>query len=233
MATLAARDLDVEEALAHLHEDGYVVLEGLLTPDELRMIRNDAAELFARERADPYEPQDGPESPDDIELNEYFAKTYNISEAEQARVMRRVRHTRALNHGTPWPVPPGRMNKGFLHLPTLFDNDASQRVLNLPNKLDACGRLIEDPTVLRLTRSVLDEDWPGRWRSGSQTPSTVRGPTTPTHPAGPSCRTIRARGSSPSRTTRQRCPLRSRNATRPPRVTSSGGRRRGRNGARG
>ena len=158
MATLAARDLDVEEALAHLHEDGYVVLEGLLSQDELRKIRNDATELFARERAEPYEPEDGPESPDDIELNEYFGKTYNISEAEQVRVMRRVRHTRALNYGTPWPVPPGRMNKGFLHLPTLFDNDASQRVLNLPNKLDACGRLIEDPTVLRLTRSVLDED---------------------------------------------------------------------------
>ena len=157
-ATYDAADLDVEGAVRHLSEYGYVLVENLLDQDELAEVRDGVADIFAREREAPFEPGDGPRTEDDDVLERYMADTYKISEAEHARVMRRIRHTRAGNLGTPWPVPPQEMNKNFLHLPTLFDNDSSQRIWNLPKKLKQCPRLIEDATVLRLARSMLGED---------------------------------------------------------------------------
>ena len=38
-------------------------------------------------------------------MEAYLKDSYQISEAEQARLMRRIRHSRAQNQGTPWPVP--------------------------------------------------------------------------------------------------------------------------------
>ena len=40
-----------DEAIAHLDEDGYVVLEGALTPDQANELRARSAELIAEERA--------------------------------------------------------------------------------------------------------------------------------------------------------------------------------------
>ncbi len=72
--------------------------------------------------------------------------------------MRRIRHTRAQNLDTPWPVAPSSINKTFLHLPTLFDDDASQRIWHLIAKAPAVAALVEHPLVLTLVRGVLGAD---------------------------------------------------------------------------
>src|SRR5579864_168123 len=141
-----------------LAEQGYVVVQGVLSPGALQDIRAIVDELLAREKAHPFEPEDGPASPPDAELEKFYSDSYTVSRAELARIMRRIRHTRAENFGTPWPVPANQVIKMFLHLPMLFDEDKSQRVQNLPPKSEQLAKLIEQPVVLELVRSVLGAD---------------------------------------------------------------------------
>ena len=148
----------LESALTQLSQHGYAVIEGVLTKDEIQHYRGLAAELFERERREPFEPEDGPALPGDADIEVYLKESYRISEAEQARLMRRIRHTRAQNRGTPWPVSPSDVVKNFLHLPTLFDYDQSQRIWNLVNKAPGFGKLIEHPAVLSLARAILGDD---------------------------------------------------------------------------
>ena len=147
------------QVLSYLEEHGVAVIESMLTPKELERYRNDLDEIMARERDVPFDPGDGPECPDDAAMEAYLAKSYRINEAELARMMKRIRHTRAQNHGTPWPVEATRVNHSFLHVPTLLDEEKSQRVFNLPAKLPYCGRMIEDPVVLGLLGEMLGEDF--------------------------------------------------------------------------
>src|SRR4030095_14926576 len=115
MAT-ATVSYDLETALEHLSKDGYVVLEGILNESDLGEVRNAIDQLLARERLAPFDPEDGPTSVDDDRIEAFFAEHYTVSQAELGRLMRRIRHTRAQNYGTPWPVPPNEVNKLFLHL---------------------------------------------------------------------------------------------------------------------
>ena len=158
MKRFSAEDLDISLATDYLLEHGYLVIEGLMGKEERAEISDEVDEIMAREREDPYDAGDGAGSPDDEELDRWMADSYEISEAERARLMRRIRQSRSRNLDTPWPVPPSQMNKAFLHVPTLFDHDKSQRIWNLPAKLAECGRLVEDSVVLRLARTVLGED---------------------------------------------------------------------------
>ena len=96
--------------------------------------------------------------PQDESIEKFFRENYTVSEAELARLMRRIRYTRVQNHGTPWPVGVEEVNKTFLHLPTLFDDDKSQRIWNLLNKGETFASLVKRPIVLGLVRSVLGED---------------------------------------------------------------------------
>ncbi len=149
---------DLQSAHTQLSEQGYVVLEGILKESELEKYREVVEDLLTRERETPYEPDDGPAHPDDVEIEAFYAKNYTISKTELARVMKRVRHTRAQNYDTPWPVHIKQVMKLFIHLPLFFDEDKSQRVMNLPSKSDLFGRLIENQIVLELVRGVLDND---------------------------------------------------------------------------
>ena len=149
---------ELKAVLTQLSEHGYAVIEGVLDEGEIRHYRSLAEELFARERRQPFEPEDGPALPGDDEIEAYLKESYEISDAEQARLMRRIRHTRAQNQGTPWPVPPAAVVKNFLHLPTLFDHDRSQRIWNVLNKAPDFGKLIEHPVVLSLVRELLGDD---------------------------------------------------------------------------
>ena len=158
MKTFNGKNLDLDAATQYLLEHGYLVVEDLLGKDELAKLSDDVDALFAQEREEPFDPGDGPKAPDDDVLEEYMADSYKISEAEHERVMRRIRYDRAQNLDTPWPTLPSQMNKGFFHVPTLFDNDRSQRIWNLPAKLRQSGRLAEDPVVLGQARSLLGED---------------------------------------------------------------------------
>ena len=158
MVNFHASSLDPEKALNHLLNEGYVVIEGMLPEEELNQISDTVNELFKLERDDPYDPGDAPSFSNEDEIKKYVSTSYKISNAETDRVMRRIRHTRAENYDTPWPVTPEVMNKSFIHVPTLFDYDKSQRIWNLPAKLKQSGRLIEDPVLLRLVREVLGQD---------------------------------------------------------------------------
>ena len=143
MGTHGVSSGGLKSALTHLSEHGYAVIEGVLSEDEIQHYRSLVEELFERERCEPFEPEDGPALPEDAEIEAYLTESYRISEAERNRLMRRIRHTRAKNRGTPWPVPPSAVVKNFLHLPTLFDYDQSQRIWNLVNKAPDFGKLIE------------------------------------------------------------------------------------------
>jgi hypothetical protein len=158
MENFHVSSLDPEKAFNHLMEQGYVVIEGMLSGGELVQISDSVNELFKLEREKPYDPGDAPSFAKEDEIKKYISTSYKISDDETDRVMRRIRHTRAENYDTPWPVTPDIMNKSFIHVPTLFDYDKSQRIWNLPAKLKQCGRLIEDPVLLRLVREVLGQD---------------------------------------------------------------------------
>lgn len=147
-----------ESALRHLNDHGYVVIENVLPVSDVDEIRQAVEALMRREREAPFEPEDGPGSPDDAAIEAFLRAGYTVSEDELARLMRRIRHTRAASLQTPWPVAPDVLNKIFLHLPTLFDQDHSQRVWNLLNKGDVFARLVEHPNVLELVRKVLGVD---------------------------------------------------------------------------
>ena len=147
-----------QAALAHLQEHGYAVLPRLLDDEHLDALRRQVDTALAAERADPFDPQDGGAGPDDEAIEAFLKANYAISPAERARLMRRIRHTRVGQLNTPWPVGPDQVQKLFLHLPTLFDDDRSQRLWNLLAKCEAAPALVEHPAVLALTRAVLDPD---------------------------------------------------------------------------
>ena len=158
MASSSAKTIDLEAAVRHLDQHGYVVLQRILDEKLLQQLRQEVDEIFDREQREPFDPGDGPPTPDDAAIEAFISENYTTSAAEVARIMRRIRYTRALNGNTPWPVPPDQVMKLFFHLPLLFDQDKSQRIMNLPAKSDAALHLIEEPHILRLVRGVLGGD---------------------------------------------------------------------------
>ncbi len=158
MEATSLADSDVQTTLSTLNQRGYAVIEGVLDPATVEHYKNLVAELFEQERRQPYDPDDGTELPDDEEIYRFLKDNYHVTQDELERLMRRIRSSRAENLDTPWPVPPDQVNKCFLHLPTLFDCDQSQRIWNIVAKAPDCGRLIEHPFLLKLVRGVLGAD---------------------------------------------------------------------------
>jgi len=156
--SIDAKDVDIGAALNHLLEYGYVVITNILCPKDIAEIRGSIGEIFAKEREEPFDPGDGKPGPHDEDIERYISESYMVSDEELSRVMRRIRHTRSQNMETPWPVGPREMNKSFIHLPLLFDDDKSQRIMNVPAKLKETGRIVEHPIMLRLVREVLGND---------------------------------------------------------------------------
>ena len=149
---------DSEAALFRLQEQGYIVIPRVLSAEQLVSLRTAVDALSQAEREHPFDPQEGDSGAEDAEIEAYLAQSYPVSQAELGRLLRRIRHDRALNHDTPWPVPIDQVLKLFLHLPTLFDHDRSQRIWNLLAKDPIFAQLVEHPTVLRLVRAVLGPD---------------------------------------------------------------------------
>ena len=154
---------DLKSARDHLWQHGYAILPEVLSPAAVAETNRELDDLFAREGDTPFEPHFGETTIDDQpadmkEVEHFLTLSYAVSQAEVARLVRRIRHTRNEELDTPWPVPVSEVNKLFLHLPTLFDDDRSQRIWNLPSKLDVAAQLIEHPTILQLTRIVLGAD---------------------------------------------------------------------------
>ena len=153
-----ASTLDKSVAIKTLKKDGYIVIENVLSKNTVNQIIDEINIIFKKERSNPFNPQVQSPSKDDKHLREYIVKSYKVSDDESKRLMNRIQYTKSENLNTPWPLPPDKMNKSFLHVPTLFDYDKSQRIWNLPAKLKICAHLIENPILLRLVRSMLDED---------------------------------------------------------------------------
>lgn len=149
---------DPQQAVQQLVDQGYVILENVLPPPVVERLRQVVDERMQQERAEPFMPTEAPEADGDDQLESFLSESYTISRDELDRLLLRIRHTRAVNHGTPWPVEPKLVNKCFLHLPTLFDQDRSQRVWNLLTKGPEFAELVEHPEVLGIVREVLGED---------------------------------------------------------------------------
>ncbi len=158
MSTETMSKSDPEAILVHLNEHGYAIIEGVLSADEVLRYRTATDALMVQERETPFDPGDGPGLPGDEVLEDYLKTSYTISDAERERLLRRIRHSRAQQQNTPWPVHPQQVNKAFLHLPTLFDHDRSQRIWNLVNKAPEFGTLIEHPVVLDIVQQILGAD---------------------------------------------------------------------------
>ena len=151
------KDIDIDKLKHQLAEDGYAVIENVLDAEQLDKARAIVAQQMAHELANPL-PLDNEQHEDDEEIRAYYKKHYTVSEAEADRMVARVHQFRRDNAGARWLGPINKVSKNFLHLPTLFDNDQSQRVWNLVNKAPELIPLIEHPVVLPMVRHVLGED---------------------------------------------------------------------------
>ncbi len=151
-------DVDLESVTRQLADDGYAVIENLLSDAQLAQARERVESLMAAERAQPFHPDGGVAWDDEAQIAAFYRKAYTVSDAELTRMIARTRQYRADNAATRWPVPFNKVSKSFIHLPTLFDHDQSQRVWNLANKAPELIPLIEHPVVLAMVRSVLGAD---------------------------------------------------------------------------
>jgi len=150
-------EINLQALQTQLAEEGYAVIENVLDADQLARARERVAAVMADELAHPLA-SDGEEHEDDAEILAYYKKHYTVSDAEAQRMVARIHQYRRDNAGTRWPVPINKVSKNFLHLPTLFDNDRSQRVWNLINKAPDLIPLIEHPVVLPMVRHVMGQD---------------------------------------------------------------------------
>ena len=146
------------DAQAHILEHGYVVLDGLIGADEVARLRASLDVLMARERTEPFDPGDGPAYAGEDEHVASLAGYWRPNITERERLRRRLRHTRAENFDTPWPVGVDQICGCFRHIPTLYDDDRSQRVFNLINKAPEFAVLIEHPVMLALMSALLGRD---------------------------------------------------------------------------
>jgi len=152
------RQIDIPAVTRQLAEEGYAVIENVLTPAELELARGTVAKLMAHELQHPYHPTEGIPFDDEPEIAAYYKKAYDVSDAEAERMVARTRAFRHQNANTQWPVPFNKVSKNVIHLPTLFDQDKSQRVWNLIGKAPELAPLIEHPVVLPMVRSILGQD---------------------------------------------------------------------------
>ena len=150
--------LDLAKPMAELADRGYAVIEGMLNQSDLEQIRDAVEEAAARDRQHPFDPGDCPRSEDDAAIEAFLAESYSISKDELARIMRQIRYTRAQNYDTPWPVPISQVPRNFVQLANFSEGGRTQYIRNLPVKGGVFLKLVEDPRVLALARSVLGDD---------------------------------------------------------------------------
>jgi hypothetical protein len=92
MNTFKAADRNRKDALDSLMQTGYVVIENVLGNEDLRHFSSAYDDIMAREKEAPFDPGDGPESPDDGEMADYLGQAYKIDQTEIDRLMKRIRH---------------------------------------------------------------------------------------------------------------------------------------------
>jgi ectoine hydroxylase-related dioxygenase (phytanoyl-CoA dioxygenase family) len=148
--------IDVADALERLNRDGYVVLEGLLTPDTVAEVREKVERILVQERDAAFADVDV----DDVAGDDYerLSHIWDTSDEERALWIRRIEESRLHEFDTPWPVPEDEVCISFVHIPTFFDRGRSQRIFNLINKDTAFAALVEHPSVLEMMDAELGRD---------------------------------------------------------------------------
>ncbi len=148
---------DLTIPIAELSDQGYTVIEGMLGESELEEVRAALEQAAEQDRKNPFDPGETETLDGDAAIEAFLAESYSISKQELRRIMRQIRHTRAQNYGTPWPLPIAEVPRNFVQLAN-FTEDGTQYVRNLPVKNELFLKLMEDARVLALTRSVLGDD---------------------------------------------------------------------------
>ncbi len=152
-------ETEVEHAVEALAEDGYTVIEGLLDDAEVDELREVSERWIERQRHERYDPGDGPTHPDDVAIETYVHNMYDTAPQEELeRVLRLFRYNRAANRHTPWPVPIEQVLKNFIPRPEIEGHGGTVYVASTPPVEPIFARLVEDPTLLRLARSMLGDD---------------------------------------------------------------------------
>jgi ectoine hydroxylase-related dioxygenase (phytanoyl-CoA dioxygenase family) len=144
------------EICEHLNRDGYVVVEDLISTEQIRRFRERIEDRLTFERAHPVDPGEsivtGTQA-DDVDFTLWETRA-----EEEALLRRRIRHRQAEEFDTPWPVSSNDVCISFVHIPTSFDNGGSRRVFNVINKDPHLAELAEHPLILRAIEAELGRD---------------------------------------------------------------------------
>ena len=151
--------IDAERLTHELHENGYTIVEGLLSDSEVKQLQKEMDAQIDRQLNDPWDPGDGPSHPDDEQIEAFYRNSYpTCPEEEYARLMRLIRYTRHENYDTNWPLPFDQVLKNFFHRPAIEDGGKTVYVHELATRAPIFARLAEDDTLIKLSRSVLGDD---------------------------------------------------------------------------
>ena len=153
---LTASKVDPSEALAELNANGHVVIPNLIDKAMVADLRERVERILAYEREHPADP--GASSVEVDQAAEVDFDLWKSGDEEIARMKNRIRHRQAEEFDTPWPVSGNDVCISFIHIPSLFDGDRSQRIFNLINKDVAFAPLVENPTVLAMMDEALGRD---------------------------------------------------------------------------
>src|SRR6185295_6520743 len=153
---LAQSKVDAHEALERLNADGHVVLPNLISKDMVTDLRDRVERILAHEREHPVDP--GASSVEVDQAEEVNFDMWSIDDDEIERLKNRIRHRQAEEFDTPWPVSVDDVCISFIHIPSLFDEERSQRIFNLINKDVTFAPLVEHPTVLSMLDEALGRD---------------------------------------------------------------------------
>ena len=109
------KQIDIDRHLYELRDVGYTVVNGLLNSGEISQLQAEVDREIERVRNNPWDPGDkAPSHPEDKEIERFIRRSYPACpEAEYARIMRLIRHTRHENFDTPFPFPIERVLKIF------------------------------------------------------------------------------------------------------------------------
>ena len=153
---LTQSKVDAHEALERLNADGHVVLPDLISKDMVTDLRERVERILAYEREHPVDP--GASSVEVDQAEDVNFDMWRIEDDEIERLKNRIRHRQAEEFDTPWPVSVNDVCISFIHIPSLFDEERSQRIFNLINKDVAFAPLVEHPTVLSMLDEALGRD---------------------------------------------------------------------------
>ena len=143
---------------SELMEKGYAVIEGVLAPSQVSIIRDELEELFEKERRSSRIDRTLCDIHSEEAIVKFYQESYSISAAEARILAANVAELHLNSLMTPSPVPIHEMNKAFLPLPTFFDDDASQRIWNMLGKCKLAADLVEHPVILDVAQRVLGAD---------------------------------------------------------------------------